>query len=163
MDHPNIPHHPVLVEDLTERELDVLRLMAQGLSNREIAEQLVIALSTVKWYVGQIYDKLGVQNRRQAVARAQALGLTEEPPTPSIRPHHNLPAQTTPFIGRAQECADLAALLADPAVRVITILAPGGMGKTRLGLAVAEAHLDRFADGVYMVPLAPLRSAPTRS
>jgi predicted ATPase/DNA-binding CsgD family transcriptional regulator len=158
MDHSNIPRHPVLVEDLTEREMDVLRLKARNRSNQEIADELVLALSTVKWYVGQIYGKLGVANRRQAVARAQALGLIEGPPTPSLRPHHNLPAQTTSFIGREQELDDLEALLADPKVRLVTILAPGGMGKTRLGLAVAEAHLDRFADGVYMVPLAPLRS-----
>jgi predicted ATPase/DNA-binding CsgD family transcriptional regulator len=158
VDTPNIPRQPALVEDLTEREMDVLRLMGQGLSNREIAEQLVIALSTVKWYVGHVYGKLGVKNRRQAVARAQALGLIEGQPGPGIRPRHNLPAQMTPFIGRDQERVDLVALLADPEVRLITILAPGGMGKTRLGLAVAEAHLDRFADGVYMVPLAPLRA-----
>ena len=158
MDTPNSPNHPVLVEDLTERELDVLRLKAQNRSNQEIADELVLAVSTVKWYVRQVYGKLGVQNRRQAVARAQALGIIEGQPTSSFRPHHNLPAQTTPFIGREQECADLDTLLADPEVRLVTILAPGGMGKTRLGLAVAEAHLARFADGVYMVPLAPLRS-----
>ena len=158
MDTPYTSRNPALVEELTGRELDVLRLKAQNRSNQEIADELVLALSTVKWYVRQIYGKLGVGNRRQAVARAQALGLIEGPRTPSFRPHHNLPAQTTPFIGRARELDDLEALLADPEMRLITILAPGGMGKTRLGLAVAEAHLDRFMDGVYMVPLAPLQS-----
>jgi predicted ATPase/DNA-binding SARP family transcriptional activator len=71
---------------------------------------------------------------------------------------HNLPAQTTPFVGRQPEVAELARLLANPAIKLVTILAPGGMGKTRLGLAVAERQLGRFPDGVFFVPLAPLTS-----
>ena len=129
MDTPHFPSHAALIEDLTERELEVLRLKARNRSNQEIADELVLALSTVKWYVRQIYGKLGVANSRQAVARAQALGLIEGLPSSSLRPRHNLPAQTTPFIGRDQERADLEALLADSEVRLITILAPGGMGK----------------------------------
>ncbi len=64
-----------LVEPLNERERDVLRLIAQGLSNRDIADRQVVALSTVKWYVNAIYGKLGVHSRTQAVARAQEIGL----------------------------------------------------------------------------------------
>ncbi len=64
-----------LVEPLNERERDVLRLIAQGLSNRDIADRQVIALSTVKWYLNTIYAKLGVHSRTQAVARAQEIGL----------------------------------------------------------------------------------------
>jgi predicted ATPase/DNA-binding SARP family transcriptional activator len=75
---------------------------------------------------------------------------------PALR--HNLPAQTTPFVGRQQEVAELVRLLADPGTRLVTILAPGGMGKTRLGLAVAERQLSHFDDGVFFVPLAPLAS-----
>jgi non-specific serine/threonine protein kinase len=60
---------------LNERELEVLCLVADGLSNREIAEQLVLAVSTVKWYTGEIFGKLHVTSRTQAVARARALGL----------------------------------------------------------------------------------------
>lgn len=76
-------------------------------------------------------------------------------------PPHNLPQQLTPFIGRSAELAALDALLADRQVRLVTILAPGGMGKTRLALALAERHLTnpRFSDGVYMVALAPLSKA----
>jgi LuxR family maltose regulon positive regulatory protein len=64
-----------MVEPLSERELEVLRLIADGLSNQEVAERLFISLSTVKWHTGNIYGKLGVKNRTQAVARARTLGL----------------------------------------------------------------------------------------
>jgi LuxR family maltose regulon positive regulatory protein len=63
------------VEPLTERELEVLRLIAGGLSNREIARKLVVAVSTVKSHINHIYGKLDVKNRTQAVARGRTLGL----------------------------------------------------------------------------------------
>ena len=64
-----------LVEPLSERELEVLRLMAAGLSNQEIARQLVLAIGTVKTHVHHIYGKLGAQHRAQALARAKELNL----------------------------------------------------------------------------------------
>jgi LuxR family maltose regulon positive regulatory protein len=64
-----------LVDPLTERELEVLRLIAAGLSNREIAQELVVAVSTVKTHINHIYGKLDVKSRTQAVAQARALDL----------------------------------------------------------------------------------------
>jgi LuxR family maltose regulon positive regulatory protein len=64
-----------LIEPLTERELEVLRLIAAGLSNREIAQQLFVAVSTVKSHINHIFGKLEAKSRTQAVARAQVLGL----------------------------------------------------------------------------------------
>jgi LuxR family maltose regulon positive regulatory protein len=72
---PVPPATQALVEPLTERELEVLRLIAAGLSNREIAQELVVAVSTVKTHINHIYGKLAVKSRIQAVAKAQALDL----------------------------------------------------------------------------------------
>ncbi|MEJ2733151.1 MAG: LuxR C-terminal-related transcriptional regulator [Anaerolineae bacterium] len=69
------PAAQALVEPLTEREMEVLRLIAAGLSNREIGDELVVAVSTVKSHINHIYGKLDVKNRTQAVARARTLGL----------------------------------------------------------------------------------------
>ncbi|MGD8792905.1 MAG: response regulator transcription factor, partial [Anaerolineae bacterium] len=68
------PEQP-LVEPLTDRELEVLRLIAQGYTNPEIADALVIALGTVKWYASQIFGKMGVSNRTEAAVRGRELGL----------------------------------------------------------------------------------------
>ncbi|HEX9117899.1 MAG TPA: LuxR C-terminal-related transcriptional regulator [Anaerolineae bacterium] len=66
---------PALIEPLSERELEVLRLMAEGLTNEQIAGRLIIALGTAKAHVHNISAKLGAQNRAHAVARAKELGL----------------------------------------------------------------------------------------
>jgi LuxR family maltose regulon positive regulatory protein len=66
-----------LIEPLTPRELEILRLLARGLSNREICERLFLALSTVKGYNRTLYGKLQVRRRTEAVARARELGLLQ--------------------------------------------------------------------------------------
>ena len=63
------------VEPVSERELEVLRLLAEGRSNREISRELVIAISTVKTHVHNLYGKLNVRRRGEAVARARELNL----------------------------------------------------------------------------------------
>jgi LuxR family transcriptional regulator, maltose regulon positive regulatory protein len=68
-------HVTGLVEPLTDRELEVLRLVASGKRNREIAGELVVTVDTVKKHVSHIFEKLGAANRTEAVARARELGL----------------------------------------------------------------------------------------
>ncbi len=68
-----------LIEPLSERELEILRLVAEGLSNREISERLFITLSTVKGHNRNIFDKLQVKRRTEAVARGLELGLIDPP------------------------------------------------------------------------------------
>ncbi|NJN99546.1 MAG: hypothetical protein HC875_38320 [Anaerolineales bacterium] len=67
--------HPSLIESLSERELELLGLISAGLSNSEIAEKLVVTVGTVKWHLNNIYGKLDVRSRTQAIARARELGL----------------------------------------------------------------------------------------
>jgi len=74
-DKPNLPLAQPLIEPLSQRELEVLQLIAQGLSNRQISERLFLALSTVKGHSRIIFDKLQVQRRTEAVARARELGM----------------------------------------------------------------------------------------
>ena len=84
------------------------------------------------------------------------------PPFPSPLPPvtlSNLPAPTTPLIGRENELSQLADLLADPNHRLVTILGPGGMGKSRLALAASHTALENFPDGVFLVELTALTSA----
>jgi LuxR family maltose regulon positive regulatory protein len=71
----SLPSAQPLIEPLSQRELEVLRLISQGLSNREIGERLFLALSTVKGHTRILFDKLQVQRRTEAVARARELGL----------------------------------------------------------------------------------------
>jgi LuxR family transcriptional regulator, maltose regulon positive regulatory protein len=73
-DLPPLPAQPLL-EPLSQRELEVLRLIAQGLSNQEISERLFLVPGTVKGHNHKIFGKLGVQRRTEAIARARELGL----------------------------------------------------------------------------------------
>jgi LuxR family maltose regulon positive regulatory protein len=74
---PSVVHRPssALVEPLSERELEVLQLIAEGLTNQEIASRLFLSLNTVKAHTRNIYGKLDVHNRTEAAARARTLGL----------------------------------------------------------------------------------------
>lgn len=80
---------------LTQRQLEVLELLSQGFSDKEIARRLVITEGTVKWHNQQIYNRLGVSNRTEAVASASQLGLLDDresasPPAPD-------PTASTPY------------------------------------------------------------------
>jgi LuxR family maltose regulon positive regulatory protein len=73
-----------LAEPLTAREIEVLRLISQGLSNQEIAGKLVVTLNTVKKHNYSIFQKLGVTNRAQAILAAQEMGLGKEESTKKL-------------------------------------------------------------------------------
>lgn len=75
-----IPHTPLrpLVEPLSEREREVLQLVAAGLSNGQIAARLTVTVGTVKTHINYILGKLGVQSRTQAIARGREVGLLQD-------------------------------------------------------------------------------------
>jgi predicted ATPase/DNA-binding CsgD family transcriptional regulator len=144
---------------LTGREMDVLQMVGAGLSNQAIADQLKISYNTVTGYVKQIFKKLGVTRRTQAVATARSLGLLDNAQTEAsrFRRRHNLPIQVTPFIGRESELAEIGSKLQEPDCQLLTLLGPGGSGKTRLTIESAKTQLSNYQHGVFFVNLAPLQ------
>src|SRR5215207_2578234 len=91
---------------------------------------------------------------------------SEFPPLRTLETHtNNLPLQATPLIGREREVEAVCGLLRSPETRLLTLLGPGGTGKTRVGLQVAAELVDDFEDGVFFVPIAaitdPTLVAPT--
>jgi predicted ATPase/DNA-binding CsgD family transcriptional regulator len=137
---------------LTDRQLEVLHLKAGRHTNAEIAEQLVISITTVKWHIRQIYNKLGANNRAEAISIARQAGLLQQKQLPPKQPQFNYPTPSTPFIGRNQELHHLKELLNDPDTRLVTLMGLGGIGKTRLALQTARLMEDNFSDGICWVP-----------
>jgi predicted ATPase/Tfp pilus assembly protein PilF len=88
------------------------------------------------------------------------LKLHDFPPLRSLssRPN-NLPVLTTPFLGREDELNEVIKLLRDPSCRLLTLIGPGGIGKTRLGLQSGAELIEEFNHGVFFIPLAPLTSS----
>jgi DNA-binding SARP family transcriptional activator/predicted ATPase len=130
------------------------------------------ALRHYQEYIEKLESELGVTPSPQTTDlydRIRDSGLTErssKPPEAFKQPeqfHHNLTPQLTPFIGREEELAKLDSKLVDPAIRLITVTGPGGMGKTRLGIACAEqqvkSNTELFKDGVFFVPFAQITEA----
>ncbi len=125
---------------------------------------------------GERAAALGHYERARRLLRSE-LGVEPDPATGDLaeqirqgkltahyaaRPQrYHFPAQFTPFFGRAAETARLLDRLSDPACRLLTLIAPGGMGKTRLAIAAAETLGERpgFPDGIYFVPLARLATS----
>ena len=146
-------------DSLTEREHEILKRLSVGLSDQEIAADLFLSANTVKWYNRQIYSKLGVGSRTQAIAHAKVQGLLDHFDSVSsmLQSRYNLPVPSTPFIGRSREVAEVKQLLSSS--RLLTLTGVGGTGKTRLALQVAAEVGEEFADGVCFVDLAPLSDA----
>jgi hypothetical protein len=91
-----------------------------------------------------------------AAERIFQLGNKEFPPLKTLF-QTNLPVPATPFLGRGAELGEVTSLLARDDVRLLTLTGPGGTGKTRLALQAAASSADAHPDGVWWVPLAPLR------
>lgn len=168
--------HPDLLAPLNERELEILRLIDEGLSNRDIANRLFLSLDTIKWYTKNLYSKLGVNSRTQAIARARQLHLfSSNAPSSTAHLSHHFPAQpnhmtewsaarlpfyTTPFVGRDKDASYILVRLRDPHCRLLTLVGHGGIGKTRLAveaarllLAAEEINSTPFADGIRFIDL----------
>ncbi|MEL6524683.1 MAG: LuxR C-terminal-related transcriptional regulator, partial [Chloroflexota bacterium] len=142
--------------DLTEREIEILELLNEGLKNKEIATRTHLTLYTVKWYLKQIYSKLYVSNRTQAATKARELGLFQDDAKRISREmaaiRTNLPERTMSFFGREADIKQVKDwLLGD--MRLVTLHGIGGMGKTRLALEVGHQLLPAFTDGVYFISL----------
>jgi len=152
----NVSPDEELAEDLTWREQDILVLLAERLSNREIANRLHIAETTVKDYVSRILSKLYAKNRREAVERAKALGLLGRDRNMGTVSATNLPAESTPFVGRRDELTAIKRHL--QGTRLLTLTGPGGIGKTRLAMKAAKDAIGDFQDGCFFVSLAPIHS-----
>lgn len=99
----------------------------------------------------RLSDELGLDPGPDLAALHQAM-LRQDPSLAPARPHTNLSAPLTELIGREQAVAEVGALLGS--ARLVTLTGPGGVGKTRLALAVAELAIDAFPDGVWLVELA---------
>jgi DNA-binding SARP family transcriptional activator/Tfp pilus assembly protein PilF len=98
--------------------------------------------------------ELGVEPSTETIALYQRLKAVGRPCP------HNLPPQATPFVGREIELTQIAAALDNPACRLLTLVGPGGMGKTRLALQAAahQTQLATFQDGIFLIPLAAVTS-----
>lgn len=139
-----------MVELLTQREQEILQLIVDGKSNKEIAQELTVTLSTVKWYVNQIYTKLGVRSRVQAMVRARELNLltksvkvTSLPPVPTEdfqpeNPYKGLhafqSADNLDFFGRENVTAKLVKQLEEGQEfkRFLAVVGPSGSGKSSI-------------------------------
>ncbi len=143
----------IWIEPLTRREKDILALLGQRLTDREIASRLTLSINSVKWYTRQIYEKLEVDNRHKAVDKAKMLGLLADL-APRPKTTRLLPRQLTRFIGRKVEIQQVSELLWKGPL--VTLTGSGGVGKTRLALAIADGFLDYFSDGVLYVDLVSL-------
>jgi predicted ATPase/class 3 adenylate cyclase len=120
--------------------------------------QVLVSSSTASLVGTDALRDLGEHRLKDLSApeRIYQLGDGEFPPLKSLY-RTNLPVPATPFLGREHELAEVLGLL--EGARLLTLTGPGGTGKTRLGLQAAAEASDRYPDGVFWVPLAPLRDA----
>jgi predicted ATPase/DNA-binding XRE family transcriptional regulator len=141
-----------LAAGLTQAALaERAHLSVRGIADLERGVRTAPYASTAE----RLADALGLAlSERQAfmVARHAATWMLVDNPLRGVR--HNLPAESSTFIGRALQLDDLRAILRS--TRLLTLTGPGGVGKSRLGIRLAESGLDAYADGVWLVDLSAL-------
>jgi predicted ATPase/Tfp pilus assembly protein PilF len=151
-------NHPSLHDDLWGQYW--LAGVAAGLSYAHKTGQadearlagLIYAAANLKHYAGAFNLPLPTEAE---LLYDENQSNTDSPGMPKgKKPRHNLPVQPTPFIGRSAQITAIKGLLLDEDTRLVTLMGPGGTGKTRLSLQVARELLDQFPNGVYFVPLA---------
>lgn len=135
--------------EISAREAEVLALVGEHLSNAEIGARLFISVRTVESHVSSLLRKFEAADRRALAQRAAGLARAG-----GSHPAPRLPLPLTPFIGRVRERAELAEMI--QAHRQVTAIGPGGVGKTRLALAVTAQAANEFPDGVWFVDLVPV-------
>jgi predicted ATPase len=120
--------------------------------------QVLVSAATTALAGEDLLRDLGEHRLKDLSApeRLCQLGTDDFPPLRSLY-QTNLPVPSTPFLGRTEELAQIVGLLARGEVRLVTLTGPGGVGKTRLALQAAGVASDAYPDGVWWVPLAPLR------
>ena len=122
--------------------------------------QVVLSPSTVSLLEPESFELRDLGEHRfkdlSAPERVFQLGEGEFPPIRSLH-RTNLPVPATPFLGREEELAAVVGMLGEPDVRLVSLVGPGGTGKTRLALQAAAEASDAYPDGVFWAPLAPLR------
>ncbi|HUP00274.1 MAG TPA: tetratricopeptide repeat protein [Gemmatimonadota bacterium] len=141
----------------------VARILSAGHGGQILLSQSVERLASRQFPEGAALRDLGLRSLKDLTEPERLFQLVtadlpaDFPPLKTLdaRPH-NLPAQTTPLIGRVREVEDVRGLIQEDAVRLVTLLGPGGTGKTRLGLQVAAELIDDYRDGVWLVNLAPV-------
>ncbi len=141
---------------LTARESEVAVLLSEGLGSAEIAARLNIAPSSAKWYLRQVFHKLGVHTREDAALRARQLALSDPadaPVGPEPRPPGAAPRPLTSFVGRERETLELLSWLDEGATRLLTVAGTAGSGKTRLALTVAAKAGEGSRRPVYWTDL----------
>ena len=175
--HYLLLHEYALAEMYARRQVEMEPFREEG--QRYLIEALAqtgrhdLALATYTAFRKQLLRELGIEpdpliqqmvkqirSGRLHAQDGKVEVLRHTKPDKSFPPHQNLPSQPTSFVGRETELADIRRLLLDePGCRLLSLIGPPGIGKTRLALAVALQLLDEFSDGTYFVSLMDLNEA----
>ena len=152
-----VPEIARLVPDLPDALADLVYRMLEKDPQQRIPSVRLVGAELEAILHGRASPTPGLRPPTPAAGAPLEPHFTAATPAPD-RPKHNLPVQATPFVGREGELCELARLLSEPGVRLVTVLGVGGIGKTRLAIEAGARQLDRFEHGVYFVALAGIEA-----